>query len=98
MMHIHLLIILQEENRSENEYKNDGDMLAPTGELLELECNLTRIWVLLEQKYVNDCENCYSYVCTNGYKLWLTPFMMQEWALAILSLIVLFITHHLIFI
>lgn len=94
-MNIHLLIILQEENGSENENENDGDMLAPTGELSELERNLARIRVLLEQKYVNDRENCYSYVCANGYKLRLTPFMMREWAMAIVRLLVLFITHHL---
>lgn len=80
---------------SDNENDLEDDTSAPTAELSELERNLARIRVLLEQKYSNNQDNCFSYVCANGYKLRLTPFMMREWALAIVRVfhVVIYSSH-----
>jgi hypothetical protein len=77
---------MKEETRTDDE-NDDGDASAPALELSDLERNLARIRVMLEQKYSNDRDSCFSYVCPNGFKLRLTPFMMREWSLAIVSVL-----------
>ncbi|KAG6819389.1 hypothetical protein H0H93_012295, partial [Arthromyces matolae] len=48
-----------------------------------LEQELGRLRGLLEDKYQNPNDAGYTYICDNGDRLPLTPFMMKEWARAL---------------
>jgi len=60
-------------------------------DLTDLDRDLARIRGLLEQKWANDEDAGFSFIYTDGTRLPLTPHMLFQWALAIVSLILLFI-------
>jgi hypothetical protein len=69
----------------------DGDKSesGPTADLSELDHNIARIRLKLEKRYGNRNDKSYTYEASDGIKIRLTPFMMREWSLAIVSYIFL---------
>ena len=54
-------------------------------EISDLDRELARLRVLLEKKYGSDDDSGFTYICDDNYKLSLTPLMMREWAMAMVS-------------
>lgn len=82
-------LVSSDDNASED--GSDGEANASTSltDLSELDRNLARIRVLLESQYANAKEGSCTYVCADGAKLRLTPFMIHKWCIAIVSATIL---------
>jgi hypothetical protein len=74
---------LTRDNTSDAEQTEDADPIAPASELSDLDRNLARIRIILEKQYASEKNGGFIYVCADGTKLRLTPFMMREWCIAI---------------
>jgi hypothetical protein len=74
---------LTQDDTSDAELADNTQPAAPTSELSDLDRNLTRIRLMLEKKYASEKDSGFTYVCADGSKLRLTPFMMHEWCIAI---------------
>ena len=74
---------LTRDNTSDTEQTENADPVAPASDLSDLDRNLVRIRILLEKQYANEKDGGFIYVCADGTKLRLTPFMMREWCIAI---------------
>jgi hypothetical protein len=59
------------------------------GEVSALDTELARIRRKLEAKYGSDSDSGFTYICTDGTTVPLTPLRMREWCLAIVSHIIL---------
>ena len=80
---------LSQDNTSDAEQTENAEPAAPASELSDLDRNLARIRVMLEKKYASEKDGGFSFVCADGAKLRLTPFMMREWCIAIVRFFLL---------
>lgn len=74
---------LTQNDTSDTELADNAQPAAPTVELSDLDRNLARIRLTLEKKYASEKDGGFAYVCADGAKLRLTPFMLREWCIAI---------------
>ena len=61
-------------------------VFAGPDELTPLDQNLAQLRKKLEQKYGNDNDETFTFICSDGFKLPLTPQRMLEWAIAIVCI------------
>jgi hypothetical protein len=85
---------LTQDNTSDAELANNAQPAAPTLELSDLDRNLARIRLMLEKKHTDEKEGRFAYVCADGNKLCLTPFMLCKWCIAIVRAFLHCLTPH----